>query len=128
MSKCELYFKRSCSDISTKPTSKLPIVLFISQLFLYHLIDSLKFLSFWHASPRPRYESLSFSLSRNSLAISFFSFANSQCYTRMAHTQYIPSPMQRSYLNSKEGDQWNHFAAEDIYPHVMSPLQQPNVF
>jgi len=60
-------------------TSKLPIFLYICQLFLYHLIALLNFLTFWYDSATSRYESASFCLSQSSLAIFFFSFANSQC-------------------------------------------------
>jgi len=59
-------------------TSKLPIDLYISQLFLYHLMDLSNFLSFWYDSPISRSESLSFSLSHSSLATLFFLFAYSQ--------------------------------------------------
>lgn len=60
-------------------TSKLPIDLCVSQLFLYHFSALLKFLSLWYDSPMTRNESPNFSLSHSSLATLFFLLANSRC-------------------------------------------------
>lgn len=63
-------------------TSKSLIDLNISQLFMYHLIALSNFLRFWYDSPISRSAWLSFPLSRSSLAILFFLFANSRCYSK----------------------------------------------
>ena len=58
---------------NTKLTSRFPIDLYPSQLFVYHLMALLKSLSFWYDSSTTKNASLSLSLSQSSLAIFFLS-------------------------------------------------------